>query len=616
MLKLSAVLLITLLVTGWTGPSLAETPTVLRDIHLDQFGYRPLDQKVAILADPIYGNNAARSYEPHRRIHVRRWSDDVTVLKVAPVLWNGGRVDFLSGDRGSWADFSDLTTPGDYYLYDPGQGKRSHRFTIANDVYDDVLVAAQRALYFNRANTAHVSPYADQWLDDAAHVGRGQDTEARYIHEPNNRRLERDLSGGWYDAGDTNKYVTYAADAVHQLLAAFDDYPQVFRDNNNIPESGNGVPDLIDEVFWEISWLKKMQDDDGGVFLKMGDSEFYLPKLPSTVTTPRYYEQKCSSSTIAAAAMFAHMAVILRDHNIRIGDIANLEERAEKAWQWFESNPRQTNCDSVDVKSSDADWSRPQQRQHRVVAAIYLYALTGRSVYQQAIEQGMFETQPWSDDGFTRYRSAQSEAIAYYSTLTNADPRTATDITDRMEELARYSIHLRFSKNRDLYRAHMPLDQHHWGSNKLRANVGASNMIMVKHGIYALKHNRMILRGQAHLQYLHGTNPLGRVYLSNMERYGAERSVRQLYHYWFSDGTPYDDAKKSPIGPAPGYLTGGPNASYSGTSTPPRGEPAQKAYRDWNSGYDASWELSEPAIYGQSAYIRLLSAVIGEYRSR
>jgi len=103
-----------------------------------------------------------------------------------------------------------------------------------------------------------------------------------------------------------------------------------------------------------------------------------------------------------------------------------------------------------------------------------------------------------------------------------------------------------------------------------------------------------------------------------MEDYGAEKSIRQLYHYWFSHKSPYDDAKKSPIGPAPGYLVGGPNANYSGTSAPPRGQPAQKAYRDWNTDTvaDAPWELSEPAIYYQAAYIRLLSAVIGEYRSR
>ena len=62
-------------------------------------------------------------------------------------------------------------------------------------------------------------------------------------------------------------------------------------------------------------------------------------------------------------------------------------------------------------------------------------------------------------------------------------------------------------------------------------------------------------------------------------------------------------------GPAPGYVVGGPNQNFSiGSIAPPSGQPIQKSYLDWNGGWPQnSWEISEPAIYYQSAYIRLLA---------
>ncbi len=50
---------------------------------------------------------------------------------------------------------------------------------------------------------------------------------------------------------------------------------------------------------------------------------------------------------------------------------------------------------------------------------------------------------------------------------------------------------------------------------------------------------------------------------------------------------------------------------------PPFGEPPMKAYRDWNSAWnaehhanEASWEITEPAIYYQAVYTLLLSQFV------
>jgi hypothetical protein len=112
------------------------------------------------------------------------------------------------------------------------------------------------------------------------------------------------------------------------------------------------------------------------------------------------------------------------------------------------------------------------------------------------------------------------------------------------------------------------------------------------------------------------------VYLSNMFALGAEESVGEIYHNWFKDGDPlWDSARVSTFGPAPGYVVGGPNAQYCAhqsndnacVNSPARRQPAEKAYIDGNTGwepanpYDKSWEFSEPGIYYQASYVRLVS---------
>ena len=103
------------------------------------------------------------------------------------------------------------------------------------------------------------------------------------------------------------------------------------------------------------------------------------------------------------------------------------------------------------------------------------------------------------------------------------------------------------------------------------------------------------------------------VYLSNMYRYGATRSANEIYHTWFAEGTRWSDALRSACGPAPGYVPGGPNAQAKESGVPaylqpPSGQPPQKSYRDWNTGgTQSAWAITEPAIYYQSAYVKLVS---------
>jgi hypothetical protein len=78
---------------------------------------------------------------------------------------------------------------------------------------------------------------------------------------------------------------------------------------------------------------------------------------------------------------------------------------------------------------------------------------------------------------------------------------------------------------------------------------------------------------------------MGMVMLSNMYNYGAEKCANEIYHTWFTDGSIWDNSLTSPNVPAPGYVPGGPNKSYSGSVAGITNQPAQKAYKDWNAGF-------------------------------
>ena len=140
---------------------------------------------------------------------------------------------------------------------------------------------------------------------------------------------------------------------------------------------------------------------------------------------------------------------------------------------------------------------------------------------------------------------------------------------------------------------------------------------MVKYGLNAPDATNYENASRGFVHYFHGVNPIGKVYLTNLYDSKADSSINEIYHSWFGDGTVYDHALTSPKGPPPGFVPGGanptyaPDASYGSMISPPQNNPAQKSYKDWNTGYPQnSWTISEIGIYTQAAYVRALSKFV------
>ena len=154
-------------------------------------------------------------------------------------------------------DFSKVTKPGTYQLVHPFMGECGS-FAVGEDVYREAHNAMIKALYFQRCGCALEEKYAGVYKHEACHLDK--------VQVWSDRSIEFEATGGWHDAGDYGRYITPAAVTIGHLLYAFLKYPAAFTDELNIPESGNGVPDLLNECRYELEWMLKMQREDGSVY--------------------------------------------------------------------------------------------------------------------------------------------------------------------------------------------------------------------------------------------------------------------------------------------------------------------------------------------------------------
>ena len=591
-------------------------------IKVDQFGYFPQSRKVAVIADPQVGYNATETFLPGtgtNQYQVRRWSDDVVVFTGTLQAWNGGATHVQSGDRGWWFDFSSVTVAGSYYVYDLANNVGSFRFDIGDQVYDEILKHTLRTFFYQRINFAKQVPFTDsRWADGACFEGNNQDRYATSRFAKGDLSTAKDLHGGWMDAGDLNKYTTFANSAVIQLMEAYRINPGVFKDNYNIPESGNGIPDILDEVKWELDFLKRMQDGTGtnGFLLKVGVDNYNEVTPPSTDTRPRYYLPECTAATLSGCSMFAVSGVVLKGVPALSAYGNDLIARAEAAWARTKVTTAnfttfQTACDDGDIKSGDADNTAEQQFDNAFVAAVYLYEATGKAEYKTFAEANYTKVNPYKINWWGPYWVPQQLALLRLTTLPNVSATVASNIRSQKSGMDYLYSVTSYNAGTDLYRSYLGDDTYHWGHNQVRTTAGSQNLDYITFGLNTTKHEQYRDVAEQYLHWMHGLNPMGMVMLSNMYNYGAEKSANEIYHSWFAHGSLWDHALTSTYGPAPGYVPGGPNRQYSGTVSGISNQPPQKAYKDWNTAYpENSWEITEPSIYCQAAYIMLLARLM------
>ncbi|MDR1760759.1 MAG: glycoside hydrolase family 9 protein [Fibrobacter sp.] len=615
-------------------------------IVVDQFGYRPEAEKTAVIRSPQEGGDAAPDFSPGMLYQVIDEATGNPVFEGAPALFNEGETDSISGDKIWWFDFSPVTAPGRYYVLDSAKNIRSFSFSIANDVYNETLKHAMRVFFYQRAGVEKTAAFAGaDWADGASHIKQRQDIHATIYSDSLNTATARDLSGAWYDAGDYNKYTAWTANYVEQMLSMYLERPQAFTDDYGIPESGNGVPDLIDETKWGMDWILKMQNPDGSVLSVVGLAS---GSPPSSVSGASYYGPANTTATLSAVKAFALGAIVFR----YLGNTAyadTLTVAAVHAWNWAAANPdsvfhnncgeawNKSNCPNYDSRGLAAgdqeltdDWDKVALR---MSAALYMFEITGDASYVTIFENGFAELPftLWGGSFMDQYRHDQHLMMLRY--LEN--PR----ITSTFKESLKPKMNTGFKRAGDFagaigtdgYRSF--IKAYNWGSNKYKSDYGVIFYLWAEHNLDPSQNETYFKTAEEYLHYIHGVNPFNMVYLSNMNNLGASKSLTEIYHSWFDHySAKWDKVTDSTTGPAPGFLAGGPNASFKWdaccdgqtcggaannamcfSEELPKDLPAAKMYKDFNTSWPLnSWEITEPSMGYQLSYVRLISKFVEE----
>jgi hypothetical protein len=356
-------------------------------IQLNQVGYLPDSRKLAYVGNWL--GSAGPMPVDATDFHVIDADSGDTVLQGKLALRAAS--DPWSGNDVYTADFSALHTPGNYRLRVAGLGQ-SDDFRIAADVYEAVYRTTARYFYHHRNSVAIRAPWAatgyerpggvPERLDAVFH----EDVAASPLGNREPANGYRRVSGGWFDAGDYGQYIPNAAPVWYVIGAALDIAPQRFRDGDlNIPESGNGLPDLLDELEWGMDWALQMQDPvDGGVYFRVA-SATWDGSLPHEIGKARLIAEKTSHATAAFAAMAAIHARLLAKQ--RPARAATVLAAARHAWQFLQTHPqwpaegeRYHNPKGINA----GEYSDPSAQDNILWAAAELYRSTGEAGFHEA----------------------------------------------------------------------------------------------------------------------------------------------------------------------------------------------------------------------------------------
>lgn len=367
------------------------------NVHINQVGYYTSGTKRAI----VIGGG--------KDFQLVRLNEDGSgrVVYYGRVENTGKMVDLLSGERCYYADFTEYTEPGTYYIHiNPSEsdgGVVSYTFEIADDVFSDLNAALLKMLYYHRCGSALESEHAGIYSHAECHTGNttyqsrlSKDSTPVYI----------DVSGGWHEAGDYSKTVASGGAALGCILMAYEYFPSAFGDDSGIPESANSIPDVLDEARYEIDWLMKMQGEDGGVCITAFPWDHALmTMMPHHDSSNIYYVYPPDvRSTAVAVAVFEKMARLISELDPTYASLCH--NAAMRGWAYIEANLANEAAayDSYPLRSGNVNMSGKTSEAARFWAAVESYLYTGEKKYDDmAYELRSFagsEYFKWSFGGF------------------------------------------------------------------------------------------------------------------------------------------------------------------------------------------------------------------------
>ena len=557
-----------------TGCGAGGTP----NIHVNQLGYLPQSEKVAV----VEGDTST----------AEKWD---LIDASGQSLAHG-----ITEPRGKDAESAELLQWIRFTVPDGARGplqlrmglETSYPFFVKPDLYRQLKYDALAYFYYNRSGIDIALPWAKdiKWTHRAGHLSDNEVSCLAHLCP-----APRDVSGGWYDAGDYGKYVVNAGIAVWTLLNLYERQLYVgatledFGDAKmSIPEQGNKVPDLLDEVRWELEFLLKMQippgsDRAGLVYHKIHDNYWTpLGQAPQTNARTRYLHPPSTAATLNLVAVAAQAARIWRDIDPQFAERCRVAAvRGWNAAQKFPklyASPMSNNGGGPYDDSQVADefyWAAAELfitlRDPKLLSYMKKSPYHGKIPYQAGHERMAQNTSmTWQ----------VTQALGALSLVLVPNDLPKEDLEAFRHNLIEAANHyVEFGERRG-YRVPMQAgkDGHYpWGSNSFVAN----NAIVL--AVAAdLTHDAKYVGGvEQAMDYLLGVNPIGFSYVSG---YGS-RSLENPHHRFWA----HSKGARCP-GPAPGALAGGPNSKIADPKSARRlsGCAVQRCYVDDVDAYSVN----------------------------
>ncbi len=553
--------------------AVAATPTT--EIRVDQAGYPTTAPKLAMVVSKTQAGDFT----------VRRAADASVAFEgklSAPIA------DADSGDRVQTADFSKLAATGRYYLDIPGVG-RSWTFAIGPDVYARAYYLAMRAFYAQRCGTAvDLGPEFPGYTHAACHLNGA-------YHPSSGKTGPRAPSRGWHDAGDYGRYTVNSGMTNGTLLWTWEMFgPRIKDVKLNLPESGNGTPDILNEVRWNQDWMLSMQDDDGGAWQKQTLANFGGFILPEKEDEPSYvvgtgtapYKSSCATADLAAVAAIAARVYRPFDAAYAARNVA----AARKAWDWLAKYPDVLYLhDPPGIRTGT--YSDKDCGDERLWAAAELWRTTREDVYQRYFLAHYGEYAKTLAPGV---RPPEWSGVAPFGLWTyvlgGGKDAAALEMVRSRSVAAADDITARASRNG--YRVGLMTGDYVWGSNAIAGNYALQ--LLVTNALYPKP--RYVDTALDTLHYLLGRNTFSLSWVTQL----GENAYRHPHHR-LSGGTGKPE-------PWPGFLSGGPNADRQDAvlKALPPGLPPAKIYVD----EQASYASNEIAINWNAVLVFMLAATI------
>jgi endoglucanase len=520
-------------------------------------------------AGPILLNKAGYSVNSTKVVFLTAAPDSffVTDASSSKIVFRG-KAEFVSSNDPATGltiykgDFSSYQQSGKYYIID-NLGNKSSQFLIADTVFNSVYKKSLKGFYYQRCGMQLLLQHAGVYFHMQCHAADGT------FHSSTDTTGSIDATGGWHDAGDYGKYIVNAGISTGTLLMAYEMFPDKFTyDDLNIPESGNNVPDILDEIRYELNWFFKLQRANGAVFTKCTREQYEGFIMPQFDTEKRYVYTPSSTATADFAAVMARAYRVFKKYDAAFAD--KCLDASKKAWTYLEAHSQifPTGGFKNPTGTATGEYGDSNDSDERLWASAELFISTTENMYHTYYlanykKNGLFTTSmAWPT------MASMANLTYLFGTISQIDQSVKTE---HKTALNNYCATLIARGKLDGLGVVLQTSEYYWGSNSEVLN----KSILLIAGYQLTNTTDYYEAALNQLNYILGANGNDISFITGI---GDKRVMHP--HHRTSQADPVTE-------PVPGLMAGGPNKNrddeYMKQNIPSSTPPALCYVDNWQS---------------------------------